>query len=304
MQIQQIEYIVEVAKTDSITKAAQNLHVSAATISQSISNFEQEFGVILFTRSRLGTKPTDRGKIIIEKAYEIRRKMLELEKEVKSYNTIIDKELQIVGSPSTLLTFLPKAISTFTEKYPNTEIKIEENQNVIEKILTNEIDLGFISVDEMTWIKSGNLHKNVLHFDTLFQGMMFVCVCKESSLAFKEGILLEELLEENLILHSITKPIYDDILKQYGSVNILFESTNTETILKSIAEGIGISFLSEFTIKNDHRIKNGQIIPIPLVSYARSNLTCGFIRSKKRYISDSSREFIRIIRDQIKKDEY
>src|SRR4051794_33585278 len=137
MQIQQIEYIVEVAKTDSITKAAQNLHVSTATISQSISNFEQEFGVILFNRSRLGTKPTDRGKIIIEKVYEIRKKMIELEKEVKSHNTIIDKELQIVGSPSTLLTFLPKAISTFTEKYPNTEIKIEENQNVIEKTLTN-----------------------------------------------------------------------------------------------------------------------------------------------------------------------
>ncbi|MFK9090487.1 LysR family transcriptional regulator [Bacillus salipaludis] len=304
MQIQQIEYIIEVAKTESISEAAQNLHVSAATISQSISNLEKEFGIRIFRRSRVGTKPTERGKVIIEKAYVIQNKILELELEVKSHSTIMDKELKIVGSPSTLFTFLPKAISLFKKKYPNTEITIEENQNVIKEMLTNENDLGFISVDEMTWIKSGNLNKNILHFDTLFQGRMFVCVYKDSPLAFKESIAPEELLDQTLLLHSITKPIYEDLLHQYGPIKMLFESTNTETILKSITSGIGISFLSEFTIKDDQRVLDGQIIPVPLVNYERSNLTCGFVRSKKRHFSPSARGLIQIIREQIKQGSY
>lgn len=302
MQIQQIEYIIEVAKTGSISEAALNLHVSAATISQSLSNFEQEFGLSLFNRSRLGTKPTDQGKRIIEKAYEIRNLLNELEREAKSHSTIIDKELRIIGSPSTLLAFLPKAIFSFHKKYPNTEVMIEENQNVIKEMLHNEYDLGFLNVDEMTWFKSGNLHKNVLHFDTLLQGRMFVCVYKDSPLAYKEFITPEELLNQQLILHIITKPIYEDLIRQYGPVKILFETHNTETIKNSIAEGIGISFLSEFHIKNDERIIKGHIIPIPLVDYERSNLTCGFIRSKKRYFSTSARGFIQIVKAQLEKE--
>ncbi|MFJ7682332.1 LysR family transcriptional regulator [Peribacillus butanolivorans] len=298
MQIQQIEYIIEVAKTGSITEAANNLHVSVATISQSLSNFEQKFGLILFKRSRLGTKPTEQGKRIIEKAYKISDLLVDLEREAKFQSTNIDKELRIVASPSTLLTFLPKAISAFNKKYPNTEIIIEENQNVIREISNNEHDLGFITVDEMTWIKWGNSNKNLLHFDTLFQGRMYICVCENSPLAFKESITPEELLNQKLILHTITKPILDDIISQYGPLKVLFESPNTETIKNSIAEGIGISFLSEFTVINDERVINGQIIIIPLVNYERSNLTCGFIRSKKRYFSTSARGFLKIIKEQ------
>lgn len=299
MQIQQIEYIIEVAKTGSISEAALNLHVSTATISQSLSNFEHEHEISLFNRSRLGTKPTEHGKRIIDKAYEIKNLIAELEREAKSHSTVIDKELKIIGSPSTLLTVLPKAIATFNHQYPNTEIIIEEDQNIVDKMLLNEYDLGFLNVGEIIWIKSANSFKNNLHFETLFQGKMYVCVSKDSPLAFKDSITPIDLINQKLILQPITKPIYDDICHQYGTLNILFETNNTETIKVSIAEGIGISFLSEYNINNEERVKNGQIIAIPLVDYELSNLTCGYIRPKKRYYSTSAKNFLKIIKEQL-----
>ena len=304
MNIRQMEYIVEVAKTGKITEAAQNLHISVATVSQAVTNFEEKFGVILFKRSRLGTVPTEEGIKVVEKSYEILNKISELKDEISSQNTIADKELKLICSPSTLLTFLPKAIAAFQIEFPHTKIKIIENQNVIKKMLSNETDIGFISVDEIKWIEYGNMHKNLLHFETLFQGSMFVCVNKHSSLAFKTSIEPKDLINQTLILHSITEPIYEDFLQQYGSIKVLFESNNTETIKKSVVEGIGISFLSEFTIKNDPRVLAGQIIAIPLVNYERSNLTCGFIRPNRRHFSTSARGFIKLIKDQNKKENH
>lgn len=304
MRIEQLDYIVEVAKLGSISGAAEKLHVTTATISQSISKFENKFGVILFKRSRLGTVPTAKGKIIIEKAYEIKTKLLELEKEASSQNSQIDRKLILVSSPSVLKTLLPKAVSLFSKEYPNVDINITENQNVIEEMLNHDSDIGFIAVDENTWFQHGNMYKHILHFDTLLQGRMYVCVHKDSPLSFKESLTPEELLNQTLVMHTITKPIYDDIEQQYGTIKILFESPNTETIKIAVREGIGFTFFSDFSIRNDPWVASGDIVAIPLVNYERSNLTLGCVHSKKRRFSEEARDFLIMMRQLIANDAY
>src|SRR5699024_6649149 len=211
MQFQQLEYIIEVTKTGSISEAAKSLHVSTATVSQSISNLEKEFGLEIFRRSRTGTEPTEKGKIIIEKAFEIKNKWEELEIEALMQSSTGEKKLKIVSSPSPLLTFLPEALSLFKKRFPYTDIEINETQNVVGEMLNHKTDIGFLNVDELKWVQQGNTFKNVLHFSTLFQGIMYVCVDTDSHLAQKDSVAPEELLNDRLILHDITKPIYDDI---------------------------------------------------------------------------------------------
>lgn len=71
MNLEQLEYIVQVAKTGSFTKAAEHSHVTLSAISQSISMLESELGVSLFHRSRgLGAVPTPEGRALIVKAHE------------------------------------------------------------------------------------------------------------------------------------------------------------------------------------------------------------------------------------------
>ncbi|XTP56810.1 LysR family transcriptional regulator substrate-binding protein [Niallia sp. Krafla_26] len=91
-------------------------------------------------------------------------------------------------------------------------------------------------------------NSNLLHFNTLFKGRMYVCVNKDSSIAYKETETLEDLKDQKFIMHRITKPIYMDMVERFGHIKILFETNNTETIKKAIAEGIGISCMSEFNL--------------------------------------------------------
>lgn len=61
MTIQQIQYVSEIANSNSMNKAAQSLFISQPTLSHSIKELETEIGVVLFERSRKGVRLTSDG---------------------------------------------------------------------------------------------------------------------------------------------------------------------------------------------------------------------------------------------------
>ncbi len=71
MTFQQLEYLLEVHHTASISKAAKKLYVSPSAISISINALEEELGYPIFTRSPQGLFPTQKGKLVIEYARRI-----------------------------------------------------------------------------------------------------------------------------------------------------------------------------------------------------------------------------------------
>lgn len=112
MNIEQLEYVVEVAKTKSISIASENLKISQSGISRSISNLENELGMKLFIRSKSGTLLTDDGEKIVKIAYEIVSKLQLLKEEAQVITTSIHGKLKISSSPS-LITLLLKVIPLF-----------------------------------------------------------------------------------------------------------------------------------------------------------------------------------------------
>ena len=57
---------ITVAKTGSISRAADKLYISQPAVSKSISNLEEQLGTTLFTRSSRGVKLTDEGRLLYE----------------------------------------------------------------------------------------------------------------------------------------------------------------------------------------------------------------------------------------------
>lgn len=71
MTIQQLQYLLEVYRTGSISQAAKNLYVAQSSVSSSISGLESELGFAIFSRSRQGVHPTAQGLRILEQAGRI-----------------------------------------------------------------------------------------------------------------------------------------------------------------------------------------------------------------------------------------
>lgn len=71
MTFQQLQYLLEVRQTKSISKAASNLFVSNSSISAAVSSLEDELGCAIFNRSQNGLVPTAKGLQILDRAARI-----------------------------------------------------------------------------------------------------------------------------------------------------------------------------------------------------------------------------------------
>ena len=71
MTIQQLQYILEVKRSGSITQAAKNLFVTQSSVSCAIAALEKELGIHIFQRSWQGVVPTEDGRRVLEHAQSI-----------------------------------------------------------------------------------------------------------------------------------------------------------------------------------------------------------------------------------------
>lgn len=284
MNFEQLEYIKEVVETKSMSIAAQNLHVTQSAISQSISLLEKEFGVQLFKRSRNGTIPTEEGKNVITKVLEILKKADELKEEIQSLTSSYNGELKIATVPSIFMTYLPKALYKFKKDFPQIKVTIMEleNKEVIEEVNQDRIDLGLIALFNSVEHKFPE-HISIHSFPS--QGTFNVIVPKDSILALSKELQLMDIREYPFVIYgkNFYNNLIEDFEKQYGPLNVIFKSTNSEVIKKSVSEGVGISLFSSLMLMDDPYLESGRIISIPLTGYPLNfNLLFGGIYSKNR----------------------
>ncbi len=79
MTIQQIRYVIEVARCGSINKAAKELYTTQPNISNAIKNLEEELNISLFKRSSSGMTLTEVGKKFIQHSRTLLYEMESLE---------------------------------------------------------------------------------------------------------------------------------------------------------------------------------------------------------------------------------
>lgn len=266
MNFEQMEYIKEIVNTKSISLAAQNLHISQSAISQSLFQLEKELEVKLFKRSRMGTIPTEDGRNIIRKALEIVRKVEEIKTEAQIMNSSLKGELKIAFSPSALAGFLPYALSSFKRDFPQIKINLIETyrNTIIEKINNNIIDLGFIPVNKHTK-KEALANVNFKYLD--YGGEMKIILSKNSPLAYGDAVSIEDLLNYPIIIYSseFCEKLLKPLKKKNISINVLFTTTNSELIKKTVAEGLAFSILPSSMLRDDPYVESQRIIPISLI---------------------------------------
>ena len=71
LTIQQLEYLVTIAQSSSISQAAQKLFISQSSISKSIKQLEAELDFPLMNRSYKGVVFTPKGEEFLREAYSL-----------------------------------------------------------------------------------------------------------------------------------------------------------------------------------------------------------------------------------------
>ncbi|MBQ3252619.1 MAG: LysR family transcriptional regulator [Oscillospiraceae bacterium] len=97
MKLEQLVHVVEVANTQSISKAASNLLLSQPGLSASIKQLEYELGTELFTRSKKGVEVTSVGSSFVMYAKKVLEQVQEMETLCKEQSTPIRPTLSVAA---------------------------------------------------------------------------------------------------------------------------------------------------------------------------------------------------------------
>lgn len=99
MNLQYVKYALEIARTGSISKAAENLSVAQPNLSRAVKELEGQLGISIFERTRTGMTVTPEGEKLLSAGERILREVGELET-MFSGEGLPRKSLSVMAAPS------------------------------------------------------------------------------------------------------------------------------------------------------------------------------------------------------------
>ena len=96
MEIRTLQYFLTIAREESISGAAEYLHVTQPTLSRQMKELEEELGKQLFIRGKRRITLTDEGMILRKRAEEILGLVERAEAEVKANEELLTGDIYVV----------------------------------------------------------------------------------------------------------------------------------------------------------------------------------------------------------------
>lgn len=200
MDIKQLESFVCIARTGSMTSAAEVLYLSTPALAQQINRLEREVRVPLFNRSPRGMSLTPAGEVFLEDAQQIldmTQRMLNRcrETEKQSARTVC------IGSIKGLVPdFYPRIQHAVRSRCPDIQLEhIEDTPEALcEALLDGRIDAMELYDAPMT-------RSPVLRYVPLISEGRHCLMTSEHPLAGKERITLKDLIGQKVYLYEFER---------------------------------------------------------------------------------------------------
>ncbi len=255
--LHQLQVFLKISQTKSITKAAEELHLTQPAVSIQLKNFQDQFDIPLTEVVGRRLFITDFGKeiaaaaeIILDGAHNINHKTL-------SYKGQLSGRLKI-SVVSTGKYVIPYFLANFLKQHTNIELLLDvtNKSKVIESLENNEVDFSLVSVLPQ--------HLQIEKVE-LMQNKLFLVGNQEQK--FKYKIYDKNIFEELPLIYreqgSGTRYVMEKFIERNRiPVKKKMELTTNEAVKQAVIAGLGYSIMPLIGIKNELNNGDLQIISV------------------------------------------
>lgn len=211
IDLKRLRYVIEVARAESITTAAQTLALTQPALTRSIAELETELGVKLFERLPRGVQTTAAGERFINRARKLIVDMDDLVADTRDDADAMQGRLRIGATPSANLVPALPSLALVAKQNPAMNIETIEGsaQTLCPQLLRGELDMV---------IGTTRYFRRWRELDIqLLRPFSFGCmVRKHHPLGELEAIQEIDILRYPLILPTSVEPIFSDIIARYA----------------------------------------------------------------------------------------
>ncbi len=250
MTLQQLEYVIALDTYRHFVTAAEKCFVTQPTITIQVKKLEDEIGFFIFDKSRYPFKPTDLGAMFIKKAEIILREVIDLKSMVSTELDNIEGVFKVGVIPTISPYLIPLISGSFSDKYPNTVLQIDEMQtsNIITALQKKEIDIGILVTP---------LNEPFIREIKLYNEPFVFYGCKKDFIENKKTISAKEVenLDNVWLLksgHCFRNQVLNICNNSNNNKNIKFQSGSIEALKKMVDNYGGFTLVPEMaTNTND-----------------------------------------------------
>lgn len=291
--LHQLRIFLSIAKTQSVTKASKELHLTQPAVSMQLKNLQEQFDIPLTEVIGRKIHITDFGQKIAAAAENIINEM-------EAINTMnFAHKGQLIGRlkvavVSTGKYVMPYFLSSFIRENPgvNLSLDVTNKASVIDNLENNVIDFALVSVlPDHLQIESIELMENKLFLvggrnQELKLEHNSRDIFKEIPLIYREkGSGTRHVMESFMKSHNIT------VLKK-------MELTSNEAVKQAVIAGLGYSIMPIIGIKNE--LKNGDLEIIPVGGFPiKSKWQIIWMKGKK--FSPAATSYLNYLKKERKK---
>ena len=236
MELRLLRYFLTVAKEQSFTKAAEQLHITQPTLSRQMAAFEDELGVTLFIRNGKKISLTDEWILLKRRALEILNLEERTLEELKGKEEVVEGTITIGCGEFAAVETLAKICKTYKEKYPLVQIVLHTAtaDAVYEMMNKGLVDIALFMEPVDT---EGLGYIRITDCDHWCVGMR-----PDDPLAEKEFIKKEDLIGKPLILPermNVQSELANWFGKDFSKLQIAFTSNLGTNAGIMAANGLG-----------------------------------------------------------------
>lgn len=272
MNLDHLKVFYTAATKRNFSETAKIHHLSQPSVSLQIRNLEENLGVKLFERTTKKIELTDSGKILNDYTKLILEIIDKAEKDIALLSNSIHGDLSVGASLTIGEHLLPYILGYYKQDYPfvNLIMKIFNSKHIIEKVIDEEIDLGYIEAPMS--------HPSIICKPFLEDDLVIITSANNQNplIANRDTITPYELFSLPIILReqgSGTRQVMEETLQKNNlnpsNLNIVLELENTESIKATVESGMGISIISLAAIQKELKLNTLRTLKIEGINLKR-----------------------------------
>lgn len=282
--LRQLEIFVAISRTESVSRAAEELSLSQSATSSALGEFERQFDLQLFDRVGKSLRINEAGRMLLPRAVELLDRAREIEGSLQG-NAGFGR--MKIGATLTVGNYLATIlVAKFLQEHAESRIQLQvhNTSTIVQQIANHELDLGLIE---------GDCHHPDMEVQPWIADELVVFCSPSHPLAKQGSVTIEQLLQEPWILRekgSGTRETFDRAFhNHHAQLNIRLELEHTEAIKRAVESGLGISCISRLALRDAFR--RGSLVPLvtPNIDLSRYFY---FLWHKQKYQTTGMREFL------------
>lgn len=294
MELNNLRYFREVARTENISQAAKALYITQPALSVTIKRLETELGYDLFVRKGNKIKLTEAGQCFLSYVNSVFSLLEEGVEKSRELAREAVNELRVASGFG--------VVRNMTQEYlaenPNAKVRVRciPTDDIIDKLINGWASVGFVM---------GRPRDSRLDERIIMTGRFYIFVNDEHPLAHRDYIQMADLEGQLVFCSNIAKTheLASRMMQRAGVTCNLLTLDEKEVLFAAGEKGLGaVLCMPMMDVHTEHNVEDNHCHFIPIADAPEVGRVV-MLNPKDVYYTDEQKKYLRYIEQRFARNE-